>query len=58
MKRTSPGFVPPLDYPYEAELKNRGQLFTYDLAFETNSDKLKGVDWPILAMLKSSANQS
>lgn len=48
-KSPSPGTVS--DYPYEAELKNCGQLMTYDLAFETNSDKLKGTDWPILQTL-------
>jgi outer membrane protein OmpA-like peptidoglycan-associated protein len=51
MKRTSPSSDPSLEYPYEAELKNCGQLFTYELAFVTNSDKLKGTDWPILVTL-------
>ena len=51
MSRTSPSGGSPIDYPYEAELKNCGQLATYELAFETNSDKLKGTDWPILQIL-------
>ena len=48
MTRMSPSGGAAIDYPYEAELKNCGQLATYELAFETNSDKLKGTDWPIL----------
>jgi len=51
MRRTSPSPGPSVEYPYEAELKNCGQLFTYDLAFDTNSDKLKGTDWPILEVV-------
>jgi len=51
MTRKSPSAGPPIEYPYEAELKNCGQLATYELAFETNSDKLKGSDWPILQTL-------
>ena len=51
MSRKSPAAGPPIDYPYEAELKNCGQLATYDLAFDTNSDMLKGSDWPILKTL-------
>jgi len=51
MSRTSPSAGPAVDYPYAAELKNCGQLFTYDLAFDTNSDKLKGANWPILEVL-------
>lgn len=51
MNRNSPSPGPAVDYPYAAELKNCGQLFTYDLAFETNSDKLKGTNWPILEVL-------
>lgn len=51
MTRTSPTPGPVADYPYEAELKNCGQLATYDLVFDTNSDKLKGADWPILQVL-------
>jgi len=53
MSRTSPSPGPAVDYPYEAELKNCGQLFTYDLAFDTNSDKLKGTEWPILEVMAS-----
>jgi outer membrane protein OmpA-like peptidoglycan-associated protein len=53
MTRTSPSPGQAVDYPYEAELKNCGQLFTYELAFETNSDKLKGADWPILQAFAS-----
>jgi OOP family OmpA-OmpF porin len=51
MSRTSPSPGPVSDYPYEAELKNCGQLATYDLVFDTNSDKLKGTDWPSLQVL-------
>jgi outer membrane protein OmpA-like peptidoglycan-associated protein len=51
MQRTSPSPGPAIDYPYEAELKNCGQLMTYDLVFDTNSDKLKSTDWPILQVL-------
>ena len=51
MSRKSPSPGPAIEYPYEAELKNCGQLATYDLAFETNSDQLKGADWPILQTL-------
>jgi len=51
MNRNSPSPGPAVDYPYAAELKNCGQLFTYDLAFDTNSDKLKGANWPILEVL-------
>ena len=48
MTRSSPSSGPAIEYPYEAELKNCGQLATYELAFDTNSDQLKGTDWPIL----------
>jgi len=51
MTRTSPSPGPVIEYPYEAELKNCGQLATYQLTFDTNSDKLKGSDWPILQVL-------
>jgi len=51
MNRTSPSPAPAVDYPYAAELKNCGQLFTYELAFDTSSDKLKGTNWPILEVL-------
>ena len=51
MTRTSPSPGPAIEYPYEAELKNCGQLATYDLVFDTNSDKLKGTDWPVLQVL-------
>lgn len=53
MNRNSPSPGPVVDYPYAAELKNCGQLFTYDLTFDTNSDKLKGTNWPILDVLAS-----
>ena len=51
MSRSSPSGGAAIEYPYEAELKNCGQLATYELAFETNSDELKGTDWPILQTL-------
>jgi len=36
-------------YPYDQELKRCGQLFTWELAFESDSDKLMGSDWRVLA---------
>lgn len=51
MARKSPSAGAAIEYPYEAELKNCGQLATYDLVFDTNSDKLTGTDWPILKVL-------
>ena len=51
MTRSSPTAGPIPAYPYADELKNCGQLFTYELAFETNSDKLIGDEWPILQAL-------
>jgi outer membrane protein OmpA-like peptidoglycan-associated protein len=38
-------------YPYDQELKRCGDLFTWELAFESDSDQLKGTDWPVLAKL-------
>ena len=38
-------------YPYDQELKRCGQLFTWELMFEADSDKLKGADWPVLAVV-------
>jgi outer membrane protein OmpA-like peptidoglycan-associated protein len=38
-------------YPYDQELKRCGQLFTWELAFESDADQLKGTDWPVLARL-------
>ena len=51
MNRTSPSPGPAVEYLYEAELKNCGQLATYELVFDTNSDQLRGTDWPILQVL-------
>ncbi|HKV77323.1 MAG TPA: OmpA family protein [Candidatus Sulfotelmatobacter sp.] len=51
MTRTSPSPGAAIEYPYEAELKNCGQMATYDLVFDTNSDQLKGADWAILQVL-------
>jgi len=48
MTRTKPSAGPAVAYPYDAEWKNCRQLLTYELAFETSSDKLTGGDWPIL----------
>jgi len=46
-------------YPYGQELTRCGQLFTWELAFESDSDKLKGADWPVLSavadLLKTNA---
>ena len=36
-------------YPYNQELKRCGDLFTWELAFESDSDQMKGTDWPVLA---------
>lgn len=38
-------------YPYDQELKRCGQLFTWELAFESDSDQLTGTDWPVLEKL-------
>jgi OmpA-OmpF porin, OOP family len=57
MNRTSPSPGPPMEYPYEAELKNCGQLATYELVFDTNSDQLKGTDAPILQALSDLLNK-
>lgn len=57
MTRKSPSPGPAVEYPYEAELKNCGQLATYDLVFDTNSDTLKGTDWPILQTLANLLKQ-
>ncbi|MBI3669584.1 MAG: OmpA family protein [Acidobacteria bacterium] len=46
--RTSPDPGDSFEYPYELEVKGCGQLFTYDLEFETNSDQLKASEWPVL----------
>lgn len=35
-------------YPYDQELKRCGQLFTWELAFDSDSDQLKGTDWVVL----------
>lgn len=44
--RTSPDPGDAFESPYELELKGCGQLFTYDLEFEMNSDQLKGSGGP------------
>jgi len=51
LTRNTPDPGPDFAYPYGDELKRCGQLFTWELAFETDSDKLKGADWPVLAKL-------
>ena len=51
LTRKSPSAGAAIEYPYEAELKNCGQMMTYDLVFDTNSDELKGTDFPILQVL-------
>jgi len=48
LTRSSPDPGADFAYPYGQELKRCGQLFTWDLAFESDSDKLKGSDWPVL----------
>jgi outer membrane protein OmpA-like peptidoglycan-associated protein len=49
LTRASPNGGPDFSYPYGAELKTCGSLPAHDLVFETNSDKLKGTEWPLLA---------
>ncbi len=51
MTRTSPSPGAVGDYPFAAELKNCGQLLTYDLVFATNSAELKGANGSILEVL-------
>jgi outer membrane protein OmpA-like peptidoglycan-associated protein len=57
MSRISPDAGPSVAYPYDAELRNCGQLFTYELAFESGSDKLLGTDWPLLAAIAAVLKQ-
>lgn len=38
-----------VEYPYEKELTLCGDLPSYELGFDVNSDVLKGTDWPIPA---------
>jgi outer membrane protein OmpA-like peptidoglycan-associated protein len=49
LTRNTPDPGPDFEYPYGQELKRCGQLFTWELAFETDSDQLEGTDWPVLA---------
>lgn len=51
MTRTSPTAGAVIEYPSETELKNCVQMASYELVFDTNSDQLKGTDWPILRIL-------
>jgi len=51
LTRNTPDPGADFTYPYGQELKRCGQLFTWELAFETDSDQLKGTDWPVLAAL-------
>lgn len=41
----------PVSYPYADELKECGDLVTYELSFEVNSAQLKNADAPVLAAL-------
>ena len=47
--RTSAESAGDVDYPYEKELKLCGDLPSYELGFDVNSDALKGTNWPILS---------
>jgi outer membrane protein OmpA-like peptidoglycan-associated protein len=49
LTRNTPDPGAAFEYPYDQELKRCGDLFTWELGFETDSDKLKGTDWPVLA---------
>ena len=51
LTRNTPDPGPDFAYPYDQELKRCGQLFTWELAFDSDSDQLKGTDWPVLAKL-------
>jgi len=57
LTRNTPDPGPEFAYPYGQELKRCGQLFTWELAFETDSDQLKGTDWPVLAALAGLLNK-
>ncbi|MBI3398111.1 MAG: OmpA family protein [Deltaproteobacteria bacterium] len=47
-ERASPDSGPEFEYPYGAELKDCGSLPTHELAFDVNSDQLKGSEWSLL----------
>jgi len=49
LSRQSPDPGSDFTYPYDVELQRCGQIFTWDLVFETDSDKLQGSDWPVLS---------
>jgi outer membrane protein OmpA-like peptidoglycan-associated protein len=49
LTRASPASGADSPYPYGAELKACGSLPAHDLVFASNSDKLEGTDWPLLA---------
>lgn len=51
LTRNTPDPGPDFAYPYDQELKRCGQLFTWELAFESDSDQLKGTEWTVLANL-------
>ena len=51
LSRNTPDPGADFAYPYDQELKRCGDLFTWELAFESDSDQLKGKDWPVLAKL-------
>jgi len=51
MTRTSPSPGAVGDYPFGAELKNCGQLMSYDLVFDTGSAEVKGANSSILEVL-------
>ncbi len=57
LSRASPNAGADFTYPYGAELKGCGSLPAHDLVFETNSDKLKGTDWPILGAVAALLKQ-
>lgn len=56
-QRASPSPGAEFAYPYGAELKECGSLPTQELAFDVNSDKLKGADWPLLKAVAATLKQ-
>ena len=51
LSRNTPDPGADFAYPYDQELKRCGDLFTWELAFASDSDQLKGAEWPVLARL-------
>lgn len=55
--RTSSDAGEAVEYPYADELKLCGDLLSYELMFDVNSDVLKGSDWPILSAVANLLKQ-